>query len=80
MSGKWGNRGLELPMTVAGGFELPNLGTHCTSADNETDVGTGSEISGAIEVYGDGNVLLAFRRGITQDVQDADRRRGNARE
>lgn len=75
MSGKGGNRGLELPMTVAGRFELTNLGTHCTSTNNETDVGSSSEVSSAIKVNHDENVLFASGRGMTQDVQDADGRR-----
>jgi len=65
-------------MSVTGWFELTDLGTHCTSADNETDVGPSSKVSSAVEVYSDWNVLLAFGRGITQDVQDANRGRRDA--
>lgn len=65
MPGEERNVCLELPMPVARWSKLTDLGTHGPSTDNETNVGPGSEISSAIEIYDDGNVLFSFGGGIT---------------
>jgi hypothetical protein len=75
MSDERGNRGLELPITVAGWFELTDFGAYCASANYETDVAPSSAASSAFEVYDDMNAVLAFGRGITQDVYGAKRGR-----